>query len=351
MAAALVCGIALSRAYAGTISDQFSAGGAPTNQAAPRTGFISDRLIGTNELSENVGITYDATVTHDSGAPAVGSGFPDRGGTVYRFGLGTDWQLSPHWALLARAVASIPSVALTADSIPFDTVAGVATTVDAEIRVRSWSAGGEIGVEYDSLDLIKPQLIATLTAGATDFDSTQRLRRLRQVNGNVVTVTQLQQRCQQRGCPDQIRSLLRRERFVVVQAYGVADVTAVGRWLEGGIAGTVYAYSRDPSDLGFFGVATFGRGVVMGDATIFAPLRWSTRARSLARIGRWRVGLTGELDGYVTGGWSAVLTLKPSFDVARAVRLWVAGALQRDWDNQGYAGTTAWGAVGVRWSY
>jgi hypothetical protein len=352
LAAAWLAGLVAAPAIAGTVSDQFSAGAAPTNQEAPRTGFFSDRLIGTNELSENVGITYDATVTHDSGAPAVGSGFPDRGGTVFRFGLGTDWQFSSHWALLARAVGSLPSVSLTAATVPFDTAAGIATTVDAEVRVHSWSAGGEVGVEYDSLELLKTQLIATLTVGATDYDSTQRLRRLRQVNGTVVTLAQLQQRCRQKGCSAQIRSLLRRDQFAVVQSYGAADLTAAGHWLEGGLAGTVYLYSQDPSDLGFFGVAAFGRGAVMGDATTFAPLRWSARAHTLLRAGRWRVGLTGELDGYVAGlGTSVVETLKPSFDLTRSLRLWLVAALQHDWDEQGYAGTTAWGAIGLRWSY
>src|SRR6266478_5956351 len=122
LTAALIAGLVTGPlADAGTISDQLSAGAAPTNQAAPRTTFVSDRLIGTNELSEPVGITYDATLMHDSGAPAVGSGFPDRGGTVIRFGLGTDWQFSSHWALLGRAVVSLPSTSLTAATIPFDT--------------------------------------------------------------------------------------------------------------------------------------------------------------------------------------------------------------------------------------
>jgi hypothetical protein len=350
---ALIAWVAIGPiAQAGTLSDQFSAGAAPTNEAAPRTTFISDRLIGTNELSEKVGLTYDGTLMHDSGAPAVGTGFPDRGGTVLRFGLGADWQISSHWALLGRGVASLPSTSLTAATIPFETAAGMSTTVDAEVRVHSWSWGGELGVEYDSLELMKLQVIATVTAGATDYDSTQRLRRLRQVNGNVVTLAELQQRCRQRGCSAQIRSLLRRDQFNVVQGYGAADVTLVGRWLDGGVAGTVYAYSQDPGDLGFFGVAAFGRGAVIGDATTFAPLRWSARGHALARAGRWRLGLTGELDGYAAGmGNSTVATLKPSFDLTRALRLWVVAAVQHDWDDKGYSGTTAWGAVGLRLSY
>src|ERR1022692_4578098 len=142
-------------AQAGTVADQVTVGSTTGSPSSPRTGFLSDRLLGMNVVSNAVNVTYDAAVTSDSGAPAAaGSPFRDRGGTIFRGSLGLDWQISSKWAVLAAAIGSPPSTTNTSTTIPFQDANGVTTPLAGDLRIRAASVGGELSAEYDTVDAL-----------------------------------------------------------------------------------------------------------------------------------------------------------------------------------------------------
>jgi hypothetical protein len=305
-----------------------------------------------NVVSNAVNVTYDAAVTSDSGAPAAaGSPFRDRGGTIFRGSLGLDWQISSKWAVLAAAIGSPPSTTNTSTTIPFQDANGVTTPLAGDLRIRAASVGGELSAEYDTVDALAVEFIFSATGGLLAYATTQKLVKLQLADNTTVSAATLQQQCQTSGCSPELQTALAAQSPSVVQGYAIFDMTAVIRRTDIGVATTGYGYSSDPSQLGFFGVASFGRGPTTGDGTPFAPLRLAVRPHVLLRAGRLRLGVSGEYDRYVDGlGSSLVVTAKPAYDVTSTVRAWVTLGLQLD-DAQGATSRTLFGAVGVRWTY
>jgi hypothetical protein len=343
-----------SRAAAqGLVSDQFSVGATPGSTSSPRAGFVADRLLGSNDLTSSIGLLYGVAVTRDLGSPpAAGTRFADRGGTIARFSAGTEWQASSHWALIPMISASPPSTIRTSTTIPFQDATGASTNLAGDLQVRSSSLGAELSAELDLLDLWGPELVVTSTAGFVNYWSTQRLLKLQLANDSVVTPAALARQCQSQGCSAEVEALLAKPSPSVLQTYAELDVTMTVRRTEVGATGTGFVYSRDPTQLGFFGIAAFARGPSIGDGVALAPLRFSTQGHVAQKIGRLRLAGTGEYGRYVDSEGSTVrMSAKPAYDVTSRVRLWVTGTWQRDDLTTTGPLVTLIAAMGLRWSY
>jgi hypothetical protein len=220
-----------------------------------------------------------------------------------------------------------------------------------DLRIRASSLGGELGVEYDTIDALPIELIFSATGGLLSYATSQRLVKLQLANNATVSAAALEKQCQTRGCSPEVQTALAAESPGVVQAYATLDLTAVIRRTDVGVAITGDGYSSDPTQLGYFGVASLGRGSGTGDGTPFAPVRLAVRPHVLHRINHLRLGASGEYDRYVDGfGSSLVASAKPAYDVTSAIRAWVTLSLQLD-DSHGATSHTLLGAVGARWSY
>jgi hypothetical protein len=343
---------ALRPLWAGTLADQLTVGKTIGSPASPRTAFISDKATGMNSASDAISVTYDATVTRDSGAPApVGSPFRDRGGTIFRGGLGLDWQVSSKWAVIVAANGSPPSTTSTSTAIPFQDINGVSTPLAGDLRVRASSLGGELSAEYDTVDSLPIELILSATGGLLSYATSQKLLKLQLANNTTISAAALEKQCQTGACSPELQTALAAASPGVLQAYATLDVTAVVHRTDIGIATTGFGYSSDPTQLGYFGVAAFGRGPTTGDGTAFAPVRLAVRPHLLFRVGHLRLGASGEYDRYVDElGSSFVASAKPAYDLTSTLRVWVTLCLQLD-DAQGAPSHTLSGAVGVRWAY
>lgn len=356
LASSIVCGCLApwgsGAAHAANVADQLTVGRTSGASGSPRTGFLADRITGMNVASDAVAITYTASATIDSGAPApFGSPFKDRGGTIFRASVGLDWQISSRWALTAAANGSPPSTTSTATTIPFQDANGVSAPLAGDLHVRAASVGGELSAEYDSDDALPIELVFAATGGVVDYATTQRIAKLQLADNTVVSASTLQQQCQTTGCSPQLQTALAAESPGVVQGYGLFDAMVVGHRVDAGVAVTGYGYSSDPTQLGYFGVASFGRSPATSDGTPFAPLRLAVRPHVLLKMGRFRLGASGEYDRYVDGlGSSVVVSAKPGYDLTSTVRAWVTLCLQVD-EAQGEVWRTLSGAVGVRWTY
>jgi hypothetical protein len=138
----------------------------------------------------------------------------------------------------------------------------------------------------------------------------------------------------------------------VVQAYLELDVTGIIRRTQLGVSGTAYAYSHDPAQFGFFGVAAFARGPAIGDGVPLAPLRFSVQGHVLQKLGRFRITATGESGDYVDSEGSTVsVSAKPSYDITPRARLWATGTWQRDRLSGLGTAEMVVAALGVRWAY
>ncbi len=332
------------------VSDQFAFGSSSGSPSSPRTGFLTDRLSGSNDLSASLGLIYAATVTRDLGARAsAGAPFPDRGGTILHLLSGLEWQLSPRWALIATVSGSLPSTTQTSISVPYQDTTGAQMTAAGDLKVKASSVGGELSAELDTLDAGAVELVFTVTGGLTNYWITQGLAKLQ---GADVSLAMLQTECQTTGCSQDIRNLLSKQSTNVIQAYGEGDVTALIGRTDVGITGSGFGYSQDPGQLGFFGVAGFARGPSIGDGYPLAPLLFDARAHVLEKLGAWRLAASADYGRYVDDdGWNATASIKAMYSVTKRIRLWATGTFQRDRIVSLGVVNTSVAAVGLRWTY
>jgi hypothetical protein len=324
--------------------------GSPTSL---RSGFFTDRLSGSNDLSPSLGLLYGAAVTRDLGARAsAGSPFPDRGGTIVRMWSGAEWQLSRRWALIPVVSGSIPSTTQTSINVPYQDANGAPTTVAGDLKIKASSIGGELSAEFDTLDAGPVEAVLTFTGGFTNFWITQGLTKLQLANDTIVTTAALKQQCQASTCSPQIEDLLAKPNSSVVQAYGEVDVTGIVRRTDVGFSGTGYAYSQDPGQIGFFGVAGFARGPSSGDGYPAAPLLFQVWGHAQQKLGAWRLSGSASYGRYVDGeGSSASASLKVAYAAGSRIRLWATGTLQRDDLTSLGVVDTVVTAIGLRWVY
>ena len=334
------------------VSDQFAYGSSTGSPLSLRSGFFTDRLSGSNDLSSSLGLLYGVAVTRDLGARAsVGSPFPDKGGTILRLWSGVEWQLSRRWALTPVVSGSLPSTTQTSINVPYQDTNGMQTTVAGDLRVKASSIGGELSAEYDTLDAGALEIVLTLTGGFTNFWITQGLTQLQWANA-IVSMNDLEKQCQMNACSQEVQGLLARKSSSVVQAYGEVDVTGIIKRTDVGFSGTGYGYSQDPGQIGFFGVAGFARGPTSGDGYPVAPLLFQFWGHALQTLGAWRLAGSASYGRYVDGeGSSASVSLKVAYSVSPRIRLWATGTLQRDDVTSLGIVDTVVTSIGLRWFY
>ena len=298
-------------------------------RSSPRTGFLTDRLTGSNDLNPSLGLLYAVTVTRDLGARAsAGAPFPERGGTILHLLSGVEWQLSRRWALIPTISGSLPSTTQTSISVPYQDTSGAQTTLAGDLKVKASSVGGELSAEFDTLDAGRVELVFTMTGGLTNYWITQGLAKLQLADDTIVSSAALQQQCQTSGCTQDVRNLLSKPSTNVIQVYAEGDLTALLGRTDVGITGSGYGYSQDPGQLGFFGVAGFARGPSTGDGYPIAPLLFDVRGHVLEKLGAWRLAASGDYGRYVDAeGWNVTGSLKATYSVTKRIRLWATGTL------------------------
>ena len=162
-------------AQAANVSDEVAAGSQQPTANNPRSGYVSERLGGVVDLSEEWNLRGDATVTYDAPTPRQpGSAFPSSGGLIPLFDLGVDWNPNDHWSFGAELDFS-PAASQSADAPLQVVVDGGTVQADADLRSTSSSVGGVFFVGFDSAGDSNLESAATASVNLSRFQTTQRI--------------------------------------------------------------------------------------------------------------------------------------------------------------------------------
>ena len=104
------------------------------------------------------------------------------------------------------------------------------------------------------------------------------------------------------------------------------------------LSGDYYHYEEDPTQVGFFSVATAGRTLVTGGNGVpIAPLRYLLRPEVVHRFGDFSAKLWVTTGRYVTGAGDSTsgIGLKLQYKFTRKFRMWATVGGQRDTDEAG----------------
>jgi hypothetical protein len=303
-------------AHANDVADEVTLGRI-AQKGATTTGYWSDRLDGSIDLSDEVALDAVAGVTHYASTPG------ERTGDIFQLGLGGVWQPSEHIVLDANLFLSPQSASVSR---------GVQLTAAKKSAVRDKTStfGFSLGGEYDTAGDTDAESAIGLSVGATSYQTTQATR----------PRPSAKQPQPMFGAPEQ---------SALVQWRAIASFTeTLYEDTDLGVSGTYYFYSRDPTQSGYYGATVFGRGAI-DDGIPIEPLDYSIRPTVAHRFGLLR--LSGYFQGghYHSGeGSSYIGGTRFQYKFSRAVRAWLAGGLQVDSYSTGGDVRILWASAGAR---
>jgi hypothetical protein len=290
-----------SGARADDVADELTAGAISSSSAPGASPFVSNRISGSADATEELALSLDATVTRYFKANRI------PGETIYQLAGAADYSPNDHWAFGLDARGSPASTTVTRTS------AGA-------VRSRTSLLGAGISAEYDTAGEGPFETIADSALSVSSYSTTQRAR----LTGQTTPASLAQYRV----------------------SLGLTEVF----WddTEGELAGSWYAYSTDPVNTGYFGTSVFGRDA-LSEGLPLEPLRWSIRPTVRQRLGIVKLSAFFQYGRYVGNAGSSVTTgIKAQFRVSPDVRLWAAADFQRDAENGGETLTIPWASLGVR---
>ncbi|HKD39942.1 MAG TPA: hypothetical protein VKB87_06590 [Myxococcaceae bacterium] len=343
-------------AVAHSLSDEIGVGSSQTNPRNPRTGFIYDRVSGVADASDVVSFRFDLTLTHDAATkPTQGASFGDTGGNIFAGALGLDWMPSEHWPLSFEFDFSPRSTEASDTTVAFD-VGTTSANADALLRATSSSVGFWLIAGYETAGDSDFESAVSSSFSLTHFSTTQVVSDVATANGPVDR-RQIIAYCTRtaytgEGCR-QIGPALRAEsadlnQFRLSASFTETFVANTDLTL----GGAYYFYDKDPSQVGYFSIASIGRSVSLGNGVPAAPLRYSIRPDLSHKFGPFSASIWYQYGQYVPGdGYGHSVGLKLQYKISKAVKIWASGTWQNDIDDQGASQISTTLALGARYSF
>jgi hypothetical protein len=330
-------------AHADAAVEEIAVGGTPSTDASPGSSWVSDKLAGIWDAGEDLQVRLDVSATR-----AYTGSTTSISGDVLNAALSVDYTLDTHWTVHAGVGWSPQSETHATESV--DT--GGEMLADAYLRASSSSMSAGAGIGYETGGDSDRETSASLGVNATYFDSQQEITSIRDATGQMVGVQQMRTACAAQVCSSELQGALWPQWAQLGQFAIDASVSeTIDDDTDLGVGAAYYVYDRDPQKLGYFALATVGRGT-LGSATGVAPMDFTVtpsvaeRWGDLAATATINYGSYLENQGYELGA-SVRVQYKLKLDDQRRVKLY--GKLGSSWhvnpaNELGRSGSLALGA-------
>ncbi len=333
LALAVAPSVAPQQAFADGAAEEIAVGG------TPEASWISDKIAGVWDANDDVQVRLDFAATRTSG-------------NVLNTSLSVDYTIDRHWSMHASAGWSPESETYATEGV--DT--GGDMLADAYLRAASSSVSAGASVGYETGGDSDRETSASLSMNATYFQSQQELTSVRDVDGLMYGVQAMRTACATQYCDSQLQGALWPQWAQLGQfAIGGSVSETIDDDTDIGVDAAYYLYDRDPQKLGYFTLATIGRGT-LGTATGVAPSQYtvtpsvSQRWGDVAATASLAYGSYLEDQGYELGA-NVRVQYKLKLDDKR--RLKIYGKLGSSWhvDPANELGQSGSLAVGVQYSW
>lgn len=333
-----------SAARADSVSNEIFVNGGQSTDASPRSSIFTDALRASFDLGEDWTVSGGLSLTLQGASTQFG----DRGSAVSLFTAGVDWSATDNLTLGLTLEGSPKSTQYAGTVIGLRN-GGSESVADAELRSESSRLGTGIDLSWDTLGGSNLEWSFDLGLDFLRYDIDQGISTVRsQLNP--------QQIRQQAAAyclvhPRQPYCAVGLQGAVTLDFERISATLLATLFLDTDVAlsGDFYVYNQDPAQIGYFGVASQGRGANLP----IAPLQYLVQPEVLHRFGDFSARLWVQAGEYVTGtGYgTAGVGVKLQYRFTKAWRAWVTAAGQRDVDagqNATRSGTISVGA-GYRW--
>lgn len=349
--AALLASLAGARARADSVTEEVSAGGLLSASTTPALGWISNRIAGSWDASDDWQVRADIGATR-----ALAQTSEDTASTVLSISAGVELAVSDRWSVSLSGGGSPASTTRSSAIVLDDSLPGDLGEAIAEVAARSSLLSVSASVSYDTAGTSDSETSASLTAGASQYQSIQAITSLIDPDGQMLTPRQVGDHCAIYVCSDDLESSLSPHAATLLQLSLSASVTHT---MEGdgdlGLTAAAYFYDRDPTQVGYFSLATLGRGN-LGAGTGVAPLRYTVSPMIGNRWGRLSGTLSATYGIYIGDlgydfATSARLQYKLKLGGASRLKLYakLSGSIGADPD--GNRTTSLSSALGAQYSW
>lgn len=312
-----------------------------------------DTISGLADASDVVALRFGITLTHDQATqPAQGAQFADTGGNIAAGMVGLDWSPSEHVPLAFEINASPKSSSASDASITFDEN-GSPISADALLRSTSRSLGFALSAGYETAGDSDYETATNGSFSVTHFNTVQNIAAFQGASGLVDSqrVIAACGRSSSKGCR-QLTALFR-ARPADINQFRVSALISETLFVDTDLTlnGAYYFYDQDPTQVGYFTLASFGR-TALGAGVPIAPLNFTVRPEVAHRFGALSINLSYQYVKYVTGeGYANSVGLKIQYKFSKVFKMWITGNGQNDVDAQGDSTKSSTLALGARYSF
>ena len=344
----MLCAPAIARAH--WVSDELTAGSTTSTGTNLRSGSVADLLTGKIELSDAWSLKLSAGLTHDEATPpAAGTTFGSSGGNTLALSARGEFDPSERWAIILGGDYSPPSTTLADAPLSYTLKNGMTQSVDAQLSSHGWSGGGMASFGFDSNGTSPFEGTATAKLAFNWLSTTQQYTSFETRNGPL-PASELMTYCATHKCPKAWVSSL----AAVPEAFGQIKlegdlVATLWQSLDVELDGAYYLYTQDPTQVGYWSIATSGRTTASaGGGAPVAPFVFTVTPSLIFHKGPIAIETDFRYGSYDGGGYDLQLTLRVDVKIGKHVKLWLSGQGQRDIESDGSESKAAYAALGAR---
>ena len=330
---------AATGASASNVTDEASANSSQATATNPRSATFTDSLKTTLDLSPAFALRLGAALTLESPTPAASRAqFGESGTPTTQLTGGLDWSASEGVTLGLNLEASPQSTQFAGTPVTLRDPNGTETSGDALVRSQVSELGAGLDLSWDSNGTSDLEWAAEGGVSYSHYDIDQTIPRVR-IGTTTVSSTTLRQQttayCQAHpGIKNCGRALLTALRASPLQEdferLSASTTATLFQDTDLTLGGDYYVYQEDPSQVGYYGLASAGRGAGMP----IAPLRFLVRPEVLHRFGDFSARLWVQAGRFMpgTGASTAAIGTKLQYKISRAWRIWLSLSGERDVD-------------------
>jgi len=269
----LILAIVVARcpdAHANAAAEEVSTGATISASTTPSLNWIADRIAGTWDATSRwqLRIALEATrVIAPQG---------EESNTIFNASASAELAIDSHWTVSLTAGGSPASATHSSATVLDDTLPGDQGEALAQLTARSAAMSLAASLDYDTAGSSDHETIGSISVGATHFRSTQEITSFIDPDGQMLTPQEVDEYCTfDYPCSSDLMSALSPKETQLTQlVLGASVMHTVEGTGDLGLSASYYLYDADPTQIGYYSLATLGRGN-LGNGVSVAPLRYT----------------------------------------------------------------------------
>jgi hypothetical protein len=273
----LVLVVRAAVARADGVAEEIGVGTTVATSTSPAMESLSNRLGGTWDANDSWQLGFDVGASR-SRSTSISALANDAVITS----LSADYTANDHWSFRVTAGWSPRITSSSVATIEAEGLPGGMAEADVNVSASSWMTSLGATASYDTAGGGDFEIVTSLSASASYFESEQAITSLREPTGDSFTNAEMREHCETHMCSRELRDGLWPQWTQVRQfVIGASVMETAFEDTDLGLDFDYYAYDRDPTEAGYFAVATIDGGY-LGEGIAVAPMQF-TMSPSIAR--------------------------------------------------------------------